>query len=108
MRMWIGTGAAALWLLAGQAMAQTANPPTLQKPDPEAAPSQSGKPPAPTLPTTGENLSRKLEASGGVIAPPGDVDPGITAPPKDPGAGSTMPVLPPPGSPGGDQSVRPK
>ena len=52
----------------------------------------------------GENLSDKLARTDGVICPP-NVDPEIRAPTPD--AGRT-PVIPPPGSPGGDQSVRPK
>ena len=59
-------------------------------------------PKAPT--TTGENLSDKLARTDGVICPP-NVDPGIKLPTPD--AGRT-PVIPPPGSPGGDQTVRPK
>lgn len=51
------------------------------------------------------NLSDKLARSGGVICPPQHVDPEIRQP--TPPAGS-MPVIPPPGSPGGDQSVQPK
>ena len=53
---------------------------------------------------TGENLSEKLARTDGVLCPP-NVDPDIRAP--APGGGKT-PVIPPPGSPGGDQSVRPK
>ena len=51
------------------------------------------------------NLSDKLARSGGVICPPEHVDPEIkqTTPP-----GGAMPVIPPPGSPGGDQSIHPK
>jgi hypothetical protein len=51
-----------------------------------------------------QTLSDKLEQSNGVICPP-NVDPGMKAP--TPPAGP-MPVIPPPGSPGGDQSVQPK
>jgi hypothetical protein len=51
-----------------------------------------------------ESLSEKLDQTAGVICPP-DVDPAIKAP--TPNAGNT-PVIPPPGSPGGDQSVQPK
>ena len=76
--------------------------PTLQKPEVDAQ-KQS-----PSLPPTGESLSEKLDRSGGVIKPPAGVDPGMHVAPKDPSAGATMPVIPPPGSPGGDQSVRPK
>ncbi len=58
----------------------------------------------PSSPTTGEDVSDKLARTEGVICPP-DVDPGIKAPTPEAG---TMPIIPPPGSPGGDQSVRPK
>jgi hypothetical protein len=51
-----------------------------------------------------QTLSEKLEQTDGVLCPP-DVDPDIKAP--TPQAGP-MPVIPPPGSPGGDPSVRPK
>ena len=54
--------------------------------------------------TTG-NLSDKLARSGGVICPPEHVDPEIRQPTPP---GGPMPVIPPPGSPGGDQSVQPK
>jgi len=52
-----------------------------------------------------ENLSDKLARSGGVICPPEHVDPEIKHPTPPGGA---MRVIPPPGSPGGDQSVQPK
>jgi len=51
------------------------------------------------------SLSDKLARSDGVICPPEHVDPEIKAPTPPGGA---MPVIPPPGSPGGDPSVRPK
>ena len=54
--------------------------------------------------TTG-NLSDRLARSGGVICPPEHVDPEIHQPTPPGGA---MPVIPPPGSPGGDQSIQPK
>ena len=53
-----------------------------------------------------DDLSEKLARSGGVICPPEHVDPEIKQP--TPPTGGTMPVIPPPGSPGGDQSVQPK
>jgi hypothetical protein len=53
-----------------------------------------------------QSLSDKLDKSGGVICPPNNVDPNMKAP--TPQGGNTMPVIPPPGSPGGDPSVRPK
>jgi hypothetical protein len=52
-------------------------------------------------------LSDKLEATEGVIRPPRNIDPEITAPAPVPNPGTT-PVIPPPGSPGGNQSVIPK
>jgi hypothetical protein len=51
-----------------------------------------------------KTLSEKLDQTAGVICPP-DVDPAIKVP--TPNAGKT-PVIPPPGSPGGDQTVQPK
>ena len=63
---------------------------------------------APEGQTTGqarEPLSDKLAKSDGVLCPPAGVDPEMRAP--APEAGKT-PVIPPPGSPGGDPSVRPK
>jgi hypothetical protein len=53
---------------------------------------------------TDGTLSEKLDQTAGVICPP-DVDPAMKAP--TPNSGNT-PVIPPPGSPGGDQSVRQK
>jgi hypothetical protein len=50
-------------------------------------------------------LSEKLAKSDGVLCPPQGVDPEIRAPTPDVG---TTPVIPPPGSPGGDPTVRPK
>jgi hypothetical protein len=54
-----------------------------------------------------ETLSDKLNASGGVIKPPRDVDPGIsiTAPVPEP---NSTPVIPPPGTPGGPPGPEPK
>jgi hypothetical protein len=58
--------------------------------------------------TTGqraEPLGDKLARSDGVLCPPAGVDPEIRAPTPQ---GGNMPVIPPPGSPGGDPSIRPK
>jgi hypothetical protein len=52
----------------------------------------------------GDSLSDKLARTDGVICPP-NVDPEIKAPTPQVGK---MPIIPPPGSPGGDQSVQPK
>ena len=58
-----------------------------------------------TMGQTPEPLSDKLAKSDGVLCPPGGVDSEMHVP--SPNAGNT-PVIPPPGSPGGDPSVRPK
>ena len=58
--------------------------------------------------TTGqraEPLGDKLARSDGVLCPPAGVDPEIRAPTPDTG---NTPVIPPPGSPGGDPTIRPK
>src|SRR6266403_2138343 len=63
---------------------------------------------APEGGTTGqraEPLGDKLARSDGVLCPPAGIDPEIRAPTPD--AGNT-PVIPPPGSPGGDPTLRPK
>jgi hypothetical protein len=57
-----------------------------------------------TLGSGAGTLSDKLAQTDGVICP-ADVDPDIKVPTPQ---GGSMPVIPPPGSPGGDPSVRPK
>ena len=53
----------------------------------------------------GSNLSDKLAQSNGVLCPPATSDHGMqVAPPQ----GGALKVLPPPGSPGGDQKTVPK
>ena len=52
-----------------------------------------------------QTLSEKLDRSEGVICPPLGVDPEIAVPPPD---GGKTPLIPPPGSPGGNPTVRPK
>ena len=51
------------------------------------------------------NLSDQLAASKGIICPPAGIDRGMQQRPPEGGA---MKVIPPPGSPGGDQRVQPK
>jgi hypothetical protein len=51
-----------------------------------------------------QNLSEKLAQTDGVICPP-DIDPYIKVPTPQ---GGKMPIIPPPGSPNGDPTVRPK
>jgi hypothetical protein len=96
---------------AALAQVKPVDPPQPRPPavDPKAcAPGDRLKPsdinPSAPSGTTGESLSDKLARTDGVICPP-NVDPEIRAP--TPGGGKT-PVIPPPGSPGGDQNVRPK
>jgi hypothetical protein len=54
-----------------------------------------------------EDLSKRLDRTDGVIRPPQTIDPEIHAPVPEPNPGTT-PVIPPPGTPGGDQSIEPK
>lgn len=90
-----------------------ANPPSAQAPAPAAncAPSRAvpeqGTIISPDA-TTGqarEPLGDKLARNDGVLCPPAGVDPDMRAPAPDVGK---TPVIPPPGSPGGDPTVRPK
>jgi hypothetical protein len=91
---------------AASAMAQTA---IERAPDPKAcAPGERMQPGDGTTgqrATSGESMSEKLARTDGVICPPGNLDTQMQLPTPD--AGRT-PVIPPPGSPGGDPSVRPK
>ena len=90
--------------------AQTA-PPAPQRAANNCAPMQQPSRPGAAVPegtTTGQSaapLGDKLAKSDGVLCPPAGVDPEMHAP--APGGGNT-PVIPPPGSPGGDPTVRPK
>lgn len=76
---------------------------------PESEPEQAPQTEKDARETTGSqgSLSEKLDASRGVITPPQNVDPRIQVPAPDPNPGTTK-VIPPPGSPGGDQSLVPK
>jgi hypothetical protein len=98
-----------------------------QAPPTPVTPAQQTAPPAPTPPsdcvptkpvaprgtialegTVGQHaepLGDKLAKADGVLCPPSGVDPEIRAP--TPNTGDKA-VIPPPGSPGGDSSVRPK
>ena len=57
-------------------------------------------------PSSSENLSERLDRQKGVIRPPDTVDPDMPISP--PNSDARMPVIPPPGSPGGDQRIEPK
>jgi hypothetical protein len=66
----------------------------------------AGQPATPAVPPASGTLSSDLNRSGGVIAPPAGIDPEIKQTP--PPTGATMPVIPPPGTPGGNPTVKPK
>lgn len=77
-------------------------PPNASQPTPEQIAPGGG-----SAGTSGTgNLSDRLSRQQGTLQPP-SVDPGIQAPVPSRGQG-TMPVIPPPGTPGGNQSVVPK
>jgi hypothetical protein len=100
----IGAGALLAFaaFMSAPAAAQTTAAPRLEKPDADSPKT------SPTMPSTGQDLSHKLDRSNGVIKPPAGVDPGMPVHKGDEAAHGTMPVIPPPGSPGGDQRVQPK
>lgn len=77
--------------------------PSLPPGSPGTATTGKGEPLNPATPP--EDLSKRLAQSDGVICPPPAVDPEIRLPTPDTGR---TPVIPPPGSPGGDPSIRPK
>jgi hypothetical protein len=72
-----------------------------------AAEDQAPKQPsAPAAPPASGSSSSELSRSGGVIQPPAGIDPEMKRTP--PRSGDSMPVVPPPGTPGGNPSVKPK
>jgi hypothetical protein len=71
----------------------------------EAVPHEGTLAPRGTTTGRAESLGDRLAKSDGVLCPPPGVDQDMHAPTPQGGA---MPVIPPPGSPGGDPSVRPK
>ena len=101
-------------LTAASSVAGAQAPPSPATPPARTAPPSPDRPVncAPLPPqqggTTGqrtEPLSDKLARADGVLCPPAGIDPEIRAPTPETG---TMRVIPPPGSPGGDPTVRPK
>lgn len=82
-------------------------PPNAPTPPPEQIAPPSGSAGGTTSGATGGSLSDNLSRQRGTISPPMNVDPGITVQPNRSTRGTT-PVIPPPGSPGGNQSVVPK
>lgn len=100
-------------LVSAPAFAQNPQPAPPTNPTPPIAPPNAASPPpervAPggsTGSTGSGTLSDRLSRDRGTVKPPA-VDPGMTVAPPRTGAGTT-PVIPPPGSPGGNQSVVPK
>jgi hypothetical protein len=105
------TRAASLTLTLGLATAALAQTPVQPQPRAPNMPAPQSTVPEKVEPgatgTTGTTLSDKLQRSDGVIHPPGAADATITTIKPAPDFG-TMPVIPPPGSPGGNQNVQPK
>jgi hypothetical protein len=79
-------------------------PPQVVHP-PVAPPGSSSSVPEKVAPADSMTLSDKLAQQQGTLKPP-SVDPGITTQP--PHVSGNMPVIPPPGTPGGNQDVQPK
>jgi hypothetical protein len=114
LRMQIRTSLQVLVVLMAACQAARAQaPPATPTPAPtnDCAPTQPVVPRGTVAPegaTTGQRtgpLSDQLAKSDGVLCPPAGVDPDMSAAAPDAG---NMPVIPPPGSPGGDPTVRPK
>lgn len=80
----------------GPALAQPAAP------DPKTTIPEKIAPSAPPA----DDLSEKLDRSGGIIPPPNDPGPGIEVGP--PAMAPSMPVIPPPGTPENNPNVQPK
>jgi hypothetical protein len=101
----------ALMAASGAAIAQAPPAPTTppaQTAPPAPARSNNCSPSPPEHVRAGgstESLGDKLAKSDGVLCPPAGVDPEMRAPTPE---GGNTPVIPPPGSPGGDPSIRPK
>lgn len=71
-------------------------------------PQNSGQGERPYSGTVGQapsGLSDRLAQSRGVLCPPSEIDPQMHRDAPDEG---NTPVIPPPGTPGGDPSIRPK
>lgn len=107
---------AAMILAAAPALAQNPQATAPQNPvAPLAPPNAPTPPPEQIAPPSGGgtaggttgNLSNTLSRHRGTIAPPANIDPGMAVVPNG-GAAATTPVIPPPGTPGGNQRVVPK
>ena len=85
------------------ALAQTSAPPGSNESRSDTSPPQDPGSTGSTCP--GGSLSDRLRRCDGVIPPPRDLRPDNTIEPPDTGR---TPVIPPPGSPGGDQRLNSK
>jgi hypothetical protein len=99
-------------MLAGGLTVASAQTPSLQQqapnmPSPNNMPAEKIEPNDPSATGSTGTLSDKLEKSDGVIRPPANASPDMTVPAPVPDPGTTR-VIPPPGSPGGNQSIDPK
>jgi hypothetical protein len=89
---------------AGVALAQSGSERRVPQQGAACPPDVTGE--APTVGGgSSEPLSNQLAQSKGVICPPAGVDREIHVAPPD---GGKIRVIPPPGTPGGDQSLQPK
>ena len=98
-------------LSGGVAYSQTPRDETPQlaprEPQPETTrPDDAPGPQQGTSAAPSGSLSDELSRSGGVVQPPATGDQGVMPPPKA-GPQST-PIIPPPGTPGGNQAIQPK
>ena len=73
----------------------------------QVVPEQQGQGSLSVADDKGRTLSDQLNTSDGVLRPKSHPDPGIRAKAPERNPNST-PVIKPPGSPGGDQSIKPK
>lgn len=110
MKRWIilavmtAAGPAAAW---AQSQAPILPPQAPNMPAPHQMPAEKIEPSDPSQTGSTGTLSDKLEKSDGVIKPPPTATPDMTVPAPVPDPGTTR-VIPPPGSPGGNQSLDPK
>ncbi|MEJ0019672.1 MAG: hypothetical protein WDN25_24590 [Acetobacteraceae bacterium] len=93
--------------LPGIASAQNPQPAPPQVSPAPVAPADAPQPPPERIAPRDESLSDRLSRQQGTLQPP-LMDPGIHAPLPPQAKDGTMPVIPPPGSPGGNQKVVPK
>ena len=116
---WIIAGSVALWSTVTTYLGEDFNPPHMKLAAAAQGVPQKGVPQGEDPPGAengteqlpgkqpNESLSEHLDRNQGVITPPptGDAEIYTKAPNPNPG---TTPVIPPPGTPGGNQSVQPE